>query len=354
MIEVFVESIRVNMTNYKRVVMLKEKTGERYLPIWIGHFEADAIAIPMQNVPVNRPLTHDLLGSAIRSLGATVTRAAISELTDETFFAKLIVENGSQVELDCRPSDAIAVAIRVKAPIYVEDAVMAKAGMTFVPDAPTPARPDADASTVGTLLESALGPAAEDQPATEDEPAAEAGPPPYPPSAEPAGGRPPEPFGAIESATAPVLAALQEAVAEATRSQRMWIGPGDLLLGLLGERRAAANGVLRALSVEADEVQTEVARELARDLPSVFLTPAAEAVARRAVEEAARLEERSVGSEHLLLALAGQPESSVAVALDGLGVSAEAIRRQVAVLLTPPPSSDAPPSAEQGEADDAG
>ena len=69
MIEVFVESIRVNMANYKRVVMLKEKTGSRFLPIWIGHFEADAIAIPMQNVPITRPLTHDMLVDTIGRLG---------------------------------------------------------------------------------------------------------------------------------------------------------------------------------------------------------------------------------------------------------------------------------------------
>ena len=98
MIEVFVESIRVNMTNYKRVVMLKEKTAQRYLPIWIGHFEADAIAIPMQNVPVSRPLTHDLLGSVITSLGGKVTQVVINELSDETFFAKLIIDdNGRRV-----------------------------------------------------------------------------------------------------------------------------------------------------------------------------------------------------------------------------------------------------------------
>src|SRR6266540_5467540 len=77
-IEVFVESIRVNMTNYRRVVMLKEKTSPRYLPIWIGHFEADAIAIPMQNVPVSRPLTHDLLVGTIGQLGARCTHAAIT------------------------------------------------------------------------------------------------------------------------------------------------------------------------------------------------------------------------------------------------------------------------------------
>ena len=132
MIEVFVESIRVNMTNYRRVVMLKEKTSPRYLPIWIGHFEADAIAIPMQNVPVSRPLTHDLLKGVIEQLGGKLTQVVINELADETFFAKLIVDvNGRHVEVDARPSDAIALAIRAKVPIYVEDAVLDQAGMVF-------------------------------------------------------------------------------------------------------------------------------------------------------------------------------------------------------------------------------
>ena len=132
MIEVFIESIRVNMTNYKRVVMLKEKTASRYLPIWIGHFEADAIAIPMQNVPVSRPLTHDLLGSVIGALGGKVTQVVINELSDETFYAKVIIdENGRHVEVDARPSDAIALAIRAKVPIFVEDSVFEQAGMVF-------------------------------------------------------------------------------------------------------------------------------------------------------------------------------------------------------------------------------
>lgn len=132
MIEVFVESIRVNMTNYKRVVMLKEKTNSRYLPIWIGHFEADAIAIPMQNVPVSRPLTHDLLGSVVSALGATVSQVIINRLADETFYAKLIIDvDGKQVEVDSRPSDAIAVAIRAKVPIFVDESVLDQAGMVF-------------------------------------------------------------------------------------------------------------------------------------------------------------------------------------------------------------------------------
>jgi uncharacterized protein len=132
LIEVFVESIRVNMTNYKRVVMLKEKSASRYLPIWIGHFEADAIAIPMQNVPVSRPLTHDLLGGVITQLGAKLTQVIINELADETFYAKLMLDiEGRHVEVDSRPSDAIALAIRAKVPIFVEESVLDQAGMVF-------------------------------------------------------------------------------------------------------------------------------------------------------------------------------------------------------------------------------
>ena len=132
MIEVYVESIRVNMANYKRVVMLKEKAGSRFLPIWIGHFEADAIAIPMQNVPVSRPLTHDLLGRVVQQLGGKLTQIIINDLADETFYARLVLDqNGQHHEIDSRPSDAIALAIRAKVPIFVEEAVLDQAGMVF-------------------------------------------------------------------------------------------------------------------------------------------------------------------------------------------------------------------------------
>ncbi len=130
MIEVFVESIRVNMANYKRVVMLKEKQDGRYLPIWIGHFEADAIAIPLQNVQVSRPLTHDLLRSVISALGAKVVSVVINDLADETFFAKLVLDaEGRHLEIDSRPSDAIALAVRLGVPIYVAESVLDQAGM---------------------------------------------------------------------------------------------------------------------------------------------------------------------------------------------------------------------------------
>ena len=328
MIEVVVESIRVNMTNYKRVVMLKEKAGERHLPIWVGHFEADAIAIPMQNIPVSRPLTHDFALSAITSVGGTVIRAVISELSNETFYAKVVVDaDGRTVEIDSRPSDAVSVAIRAKVPIYVEDAVMDQGGMTFDPDAPSSSTPEPD-------------PVA-DESGTRAAPSERPEEPSYLPGAEPAGGEPREPFTRFEAVTAPMLATLDRVMENAAKVNRRPVGPGDLMLGLLSERRAAASRVLRSLSIDLDELEVLVDREIPHDYPAV-LTSAAEEVVGRAVGDAARVGESTVGTEHLLLALAGQPESSVAAALDALGVSVEAIRRQIAVLLTPPPSADEP------------
>jgi ATP-dependent Clp protease ATP-binding subunit ClpA len=169
------------------------------------------------------------------------------------------------------------------------------------------------------------------------EPAGEVEEAPYLPSAEPAGGSPPALFGQLGPVTQPVLAALEWTLGDARRAWRTAIGPGDLLLGLLHERRAASNRVLAALNVEPDELQTLVEQEIERDRPSATLTRPAEAVVGRATEEASRLEEPAVGAEHLLLALAGEQESSVATALGKLGISTDGIRRQVAVLLSPPP-----------------
>jgi len=130
MIEMVIDSIRVSLMNYQRVVILKEKTAERYLPIWIGHAEADAIAIKLQGVSVSRPLTHDLLNSIIETLGANINFITVNDLKNDHFFAKISLNvNGGQVEVDSRPSDALALAVRVEVPIYVEESVMDKAGI---------------------------------------------------------------------------------------------------------------------------------------------------------------------------------------------------------------------------------
>jgi bifunctional DNase/RNase len=130
MIEMTIDSIRVSLMNYQRVVILKEKMAKRYLPIWIGPAEADAIAVKLQGVTVPRPLTHDLLRSVIDSLGATIESIIVSDLKSDTFYASIILNvDGEQVVIDARPSDALALAVRVNAPIYAEDAVLDKAGI---------------------------------------------------------------------------------------------------------------------------------------------------------------------------------------------------------------------------------
>jgi bifunctional DNase/RNase len=130
MIEMQIDSIRMSLMNYQRVVILKEKEGERYLPIWIGPAEADSIAIKLQDVDVPRPLTHDLLRTMIDALGARVSSILVSDLRSDTFFAKIfVVVDGKQMEVDSRPSDAIALAVRAEVPIYAEEAVLEKAGI---------------------------------------------------------------------------------------------------------------------------------------------------------------------------------------------------------------------------------
>ena len=111
MIEMTIESIRVSLRNYQRVVILREQGSDRYLPIWIGPAEADAIAVRLQEQTVARPLTHDLLNNVIGEFGATVKFVIVNDLENDTFFAKINVEhNGETLEVDSRPSDAIALA----------------------------------------------------------------------------------------------------------------------------------------------------------------------------------------------------------------------------------------------------
>jgi bifunctional DNase/RNase len=130
MVEMTIDSIRVSLMNYQRVVILKEKGTNRYLPIWIGPAEADAIAVKLQNVELSRPLTHDLLQSVISTLGASVDYIVVSGLKEDTFYARLALSiDGVKLDIDSRPSDALALAVRVGAPIYAEESVLEKAGI---------------------------------------------------------------------------------------------------------------------------------------------------------------------------------------------------------------------------------
>ena len=128
--EMTIDSIRVSPMNYQRVVILKEKDADRYLPIWIGPAEADAIAVKLQDLSVPRPLTHDLLRTVIDILGGSVQHILVSDLQNDTFYAKITIQtNGDIKDIDCRPSDAVALAVRAQVPIYVDESVLDKAGI---------------------------------------------------------------------------------------------------------------------------------------------------------------------------------------------------------------------------------
>ena len=132
MIELRIESIRVSLMNYQRVVVLKEKGAERFLPIWIGAAEADAIAVRLQDVSVARPMTHDLFSNALKAFGASVRRVVVNDLNNDTFYARIHIQvNGRSFEIDSRPSDALALAVRAAAPIFAEEAVLEKAGVVM-------------------------------------------------------------------------------------------------------------------------------------------------------------------------------------------------------------------------------
>lgn len=152
MIEVVIDSIRISLVSQHRIVLLKELDSDRQLPIWIGPCEADAITIELQDVKVARPLTADLVNVAINELGGTISHVLIRELTEQVFHASLFIDVNNDVhEIDCRPSDAIAVAVRAKVPIFANEEVLEEAGVEPEPDLVEETEQEESEADVGNL-----------------------------------------------------------------------------------------------------------------------------------------------------------------------------------------------------------
>lgn len=135
MVEVVIDSIRISLISQHRIVMLRDVDGDRQLPIWIGPCEAESITLELQDTEVARPLTHDLLKNVIEAMGGKVSHILINELRDQVFYARLYVDvNGTLIDIDCRPSDAIAVAVRAKVPVFIEEQVMDEIAIRPEPD----------------------------------------------------------------------------------------------------------------------------------------------------------------------------------------------------------------------------
>ena len=128
MIELHIDSIRVSLRHYQRVVVLKEDNSQRFLPIWIGADVAEAIVLSLQDIDLPRPLTHDLMNDLIDQLGGTVDSVIVNNLENDTYYARIKVKCKDQIiEIDSRPSDAIALSVRTKSPIFVDSDVFERA-----------------------------------------------------------------------------------------------------------------------------------------------------------------------------------------------------------------------------------
>jgi|SRR5947209_3971343 uncharacterized protein len=134
LVKCVVESVRINLANNSRVVIIKDSKIERYLLIWVGETESYAIASELQGAHFERPLTHDLLYTVVGRLGAEVTEVVVNNLEGDIFYALVRLQQGDKtLEIDARPSDAIALAVRANAPIYVDEDVLVQAGLTVSP-----------------------------------------------------------------------------------------------------------------------------------------------------------------------------------------------------------------------------
>jgi len=290
-VEMIIDNIKVSLMNDQRVVILKEKKGVRYLPIWIGPAEADAIAVKMQNIPLSRPLTHDLMCAAINALSASVQSVSISGLKKDTFYALVVLRAGreeKQIYLDCRPSDALAVAVRKNVPIYVDEEVLKKAGILLDEETGKSSGPSPEGVQTG-------------QRAGKEH---------------------------IDILSESVQDILAESEAEAKRLNCSYVCTGHVLMAL-SKRMSTATKVMENAGVRVGriqiDIQTLMKEKQAIEGGGVGLTSAVKEVIKMAIAEAKRLGSAEVLPEHLLLGLVRASEGIAANQLKTLGITPETI-----------------------------
>ena len=150
-----VYGVSFDLVGKQPIVLLKTVEGNRFLPIWIGHWEASAILLKLQNAATPRPMTHDLVTEILMQLDAQVVRVAVTELRESTFYAQVTIQqDGSEIEVDSRPSDAIALAVRAEAPIFVADEVIEESAIEFEGEEINDADLEREVSKFRSFLES--------------------------------------------------------------------------------------------------------------------------------------------------------------------------------------------------------
>jgi bifunctional DNase/RNase len=165
MIQVTVDSVRISLLTQNRVVVLRDADSRRYLPIWIGQFEAESISHVLQELVPSRPMTHDLLRTVFHELGATIQHVLINDIQDTTFLARIVVTTPARTfDIDSRTSDAIALALRADVPIYVAPHVFEQASVPFDSD-----EQQSQTGSSASSKPAAPAPDTDDAPATSDD-----------------------------------------------------------------------------------------------------------------------------------------------------------------------------------------
>ncbi len=295
MFEVTVDHVKISPVSEQRVVILKATEVNKYLPIWIGRNEGDAIALKLQGQELPRPMTHDLMDSMIRNLGATVTQVVVTDLTGDMFLAKVVMEsNGTTIESDSRPSDAIALAVRCGAPVFVEDAVLDRGGVEYDPDTGEPS--------------SAIG-------------------------------RPPG-FSRIHvdrELSDQALGVLRQAGAVAGRRGHPEIEPEDMLLALVDEVEGVGAKVLVEMGADLGAIRSSLEEEAGGEdsqsdsIPE--LSERSQRVVRLAKMETLMVFTPNIGTEHLLLGLVISDDGLASAVLKEHGVEIESARAGVMTAL---------------------
>ena len=313
-IEMVIDSIRVSLVNYLRVAILKEKEGERYLPIWIGTAEADSIAVKMQNISVPRPLTHDLLCNITDVAGLNIKSAIMNKLENDTHYAKLAITSGDKsYKIDCRPSDALAIAVRVGVPIFADEKVLNKAGVLLDPETGRPIDPE-----TRKPIEAGVGFYEKDEPTELPSQRIE--------SIEGELKKKPPQIEIFSESAKDTLSLAEE---EAKRLNSSFVGTGHLLLALVKKIPTAANKVLKNMGINLPKFPARIEASMSHQ-PSIEsaetgLTSVAKKTIELSMEESIRLGSDRVQPEHILIGLVRQNEGVAANLLKDLGINAERV-----------------------------
>lgn len=301
-IEMEIDSIRVSQMNYQRVVILKEKDSERYLPIWVGPAEADCIAVVLQNILVPRPLTHDLVCSVADVGGFKIERAVVNKLENDTFYAKLVMTSRAKSHgIDCRPSDALAVAVRVGVPIFADKKVLEEAGI-YLDEEGNPIGPTSKELTPEELAPEAIK-------AIKDK-------------AE-------KKSSQLEMFSKSSQDVLDLAEEEAKRLNHNFVGTGHLLLALVKKIPTMVSVVLGNLGLNLThfplEIEASIDKQSSTESTKGGLSSAVKKTIGLSVAEAKRLGSKRVQPEHILLALIHQDEGVAASILKKLEINTERV-----------------------------